>query len=151
MSQEIISSILNQFLFLEEGQVVFYSTLAEKATHEELNRGLKRLAAIEANHVKNLKEKIVFYFPEDNPLNPVRTTAVGVGLNLFGSSVGIAKGIVGLKNLIKAGALAETKAISEYRQALTKIQDPELRDMLWDHLIDEELHLLWLNEQAKQI
>lgn len=148
MIDDALLDLLNKFLFLEEGQVVLYSTLADKAPNEELNQGLRRLTAIEATHVENLKEKITLLFPQKDPANPLRTTMVGAGLDIFGGTVGIVKGVVGLKNLMKAGVFAETKAIAEYRQALTKIKNPQLRDMLWEHLIDEELHLLWLDKQT---
>ncbi len=151
MVQDTTLGLLNQFLLLEEGQVVFYSALTAKASNEELSRGLKRLAAVEANHVKNLKEKIACLSSDDNPFGPIKSTALEAGLGVFGGTVSIAEGIVGLKNLMNAGAFAESKAIADYRRALTKIQDPELRDMLWEHLIDEELHLLWLKKQAESI
>ncbi|MFA5535783.1 MAG: ferritin-like domain-containing protein [Bacillota bacterium] len=151
MVRDTTLDILNKFLLLEEGQVVFYSTLAAKAPNEELSRGLKRLAAIETNHVEHLKEKIALLSYSDSPFSALKNTAFEAGLEVFGGTVNIAEGIVGLKNLINAGALAESKAIADYRQALTKIQAPELKDMLWEHLIDEELHLLWLKKQAENL
>lgn len=152
MTQEALYGTLQKILLLEESQVVFYSTLASKAPNEEMVQGLQRLSAVEKEHVVNIQTKIAQLFPEkESSLLSLKDNVTDMGLSLFGSTVGITQEIAGLVNLLKAGAAAEQKAIGDYKKLLGQIQIPELREMLWGHLIDEELHYLWLQKRIKEM
>lgn len=152
MEQKTLYDLLKRILLLEEGQVVLYSALASKAPDEETTYGLKRLAAIEGEHVNHIETKIAKLFPEENgTLSTIKNTMKEASLKFFGSTINVTEGITGLITLMQAGAAAETKAIADYRQMLAQIREPELRDMMWHHLIDEELHYLWLEKRVQQM
>lgn len=147
-----IQDTLNRILLLEKSQVVLYSTLASKAPTEELAYGLQRLAQIENDHVIAISNKLKELFPhQENRIHQWKTSIADVGLKGFGSIVGTAQELTGLASMMKASAAAEEKAMAHYRQMLTQFKDFELRDMFWEHLIDEELHYLWLKEKAARM
>jgi rubrerythrin len=151
MDPNTLQETLNRMLLLEESQVTLYSTLASKAPGEELTYGLQRLAKIESDHVTAIRGKLTELFPvEDNAINNLKNSLTDAGLKLFSSTVSAAQDLTGLLPLMKAGAAAEEKAMADYRQTIAQIKDFELRDMFWEHLIDEELHYLWLKKKIEQ-
>lgn len=152
MDLNSIQEILNRMLLLEESQVVLYSALASKAHDEELTYGLQRLAKIERGHVTAIESKLKEMFPtQDNAIDNLKSSLADAGLKLFGSTVSAAQDLTGLIPLLKAGAAGEEKAMADYRQTIAQIKDFELRDIFWEHLIDEELHYLWLKKKIEQL
>ncbi|NLL18546.1 MAG: hypothetical protein GX262_05915, partial [Clostridia bacterium] len=105
----------------------------------------------ESDHVTAIRGKLTELFPvEDNAINNLKNSLTDAGLKLFSSTVSAAQDLTGLLPLMKAGAAAEEKAMADYRQTIAQIKDFELRDMFWEHLIDEELHYLWLKKKIEQ-
>lgn len=144
-----IQDVLNRILLLEKSQVVLYSTMAAKAPTEELAYGLQRLAKIENDHVMAIQHQLQNLVPnQENKIHQLKSSIADAGLKGFGSIISTAQEVTSLASLLKAGAYAEEKAMADYRQFLAHIRDVELRDMFWEHLIDEELHYLWLKEKA---
>lgn len=152
MDPNTIQEILNKMLLLEESQVTLYSSLVSKAPDEELTYGLQRLAKIESDHVKAIQAKLNSLFPnQDTALTNLKNSLADAGLKVFASTVSATQDLTGLTPLLKAGAAAEEKAMADYRQTIAQIKDFELRDMFWEHLIDEELHYLWLKKKIEQL
>ncbi|NLC76146.1 MAG: ferritin-like domain-containing protein [Clostridia bacterium] len=152
MDPNAIQEILNKMLLLEESQVTLYSALAAKAPNEELFYGLQRLAKIESDHVKAIENKLKSLFPApEEAISNLKNALTDGGLKIFGSTVSAVQGLTGLGPLLRAGAAAEEKAMADYRQHIAQIKDFELRDMFWEHLIDEELHYFWLKKKGEQL
>lgn len=152
MDSGSVQDTLNRILLLEKSQVVLYSTMASKAPTEELAYGLQRLAKIENDHVLAIENKLKKLFPhQDNKIHQLKSSVADAGLKGFGSIVSTAQELTSIASIMKAGAYAEEKAMNHYRQMLTQFKDFELRDMFWEHLIDEELHYLWLKEKAARM
>ena len=42
----------------------------------------------------------------------------------------------------------EKKAIADYRELIKMVDSPDIKDLLLNNLIDEELHINWLEHQA---
>lgn len=151
MGPDQVQDALQKILLLEKSQVVLYSTLAAKAPDEELMYGLQRLAKIENDHVLAIQQKLLEYYPNQEGLvRQVRDSLTGVGLKGFGTLISTAQGVAGLGALMKAAAAAEERAMADYRRAIARLKDQAIKDIFWEHLIDEELHHLWLKDKAAQ-
>lgn len=148
----MVQDALHKMLILEKSQVTLYSSLAAKAPNEELVHGLQRLAKIENDHVLAIEQKLLEYFPHQNgTLRQVKDSVAGLGLKGFSTLINTAGGLAGLGILMKAAAAAEERAMADYRKAIAHLQDQAIIDIFWEHLIDEELHYLWLKEKAAQL
>ncbi|HHY60017.1 MAG TPA: hypothetical protein GX504_05310 [Clostridia bacterium] len=152
MGPDLVQDALEKMLALEKSQVALYATLAAKAPDEELVYGLQRLAKIENDHVLAIQQKLREYYPNQESLfGQVKDSLTAVGLKGFSALVNTAQGVAGLGLLMKAAAAAEERAMADYRRAIARIKDQAIRDIFWEHLIDEELHYLWLKEKAAQL
>src|SRR5690606_26587222 len=96
--------------------------------------------------------KLAELFPrQGGKLRQWKNSVVDAGLKGFGSLVSTAQGLAGLGVVMKYAAMAEERAMADYRKSIVQIRDPELKAIFWQHLIDEELHYLWLKEKAVQL
>jgi len=51
-----------------------------------------------------------------------------------------------MKNVLRFDIALENKAITDYRDLIEKVREPEIRDLLWNNMIDEELHTSWMQD-----
>ena len=57
----------------------------------------------------------------------------------------------GLDAMIKLDVRIEQMAAQEYRQLISSVNDPTLLDLLWKHMIDEEMHRTWFESTLLKI
>lgn len=150
-TKELISQ-LNEFLFLEQGQVALYQTMAAQAPDRHQQQGLLRLAAIEEDHVRNISGLLVTCGGRTSGLPAFMASQWGYWLSRMGLTALISgtRLLADWETVLQGAVLGEEQAISAYRQLLDRVRDPELQAVLWFNLIDEELHACWLEFCAAQ-
>lgn len=135
---------LNWFYTLEIEQVELYQTQAQAATDIYLRQALTRIAAIEQEHVINLEAEI-----RRRGATPTRTGAV------IAPFLGVATGAIlnwtNARTLLWANITLEEKAMADYKRLILRVADRPLFDLLWNHLIDEDLHAAWFSNKLKEL
>ncbi|MBE3572192.1 MAG: ferritin-like domain-containing protein [Moorella humiferrea] len=141
--KELIRS-LNWFYTLEIEQVELYQTQARAATDIYLQQVLRRVAAIEGEHVINLEAEI-----RRRGANPTRTGAVIAPL--LGVAAGTILNWTDTRTVLWANITLEEKAMADYKRLILKVAEKPLFDLLWSHLIDEDLHTAWFSNKLKEL
>ncbi|MGE5652902.1 MAG: demethoxyubiquinone hydroxylase family protein [Bacillota bacterium] len=138
---------LRYFLALESAQVRLYQAQQRLVSDPTLYRALGHFAEVEVGHVENLKRTLEQYEIHPSGLNRIAKP--------LGAWVGEMSDALGLDAMIKLDVRIEQMAAQEYRQLIASVHDPALLDLLWKHMIDEEMHKTWfestllkLNSQA---
>ncbi|KAF1084053.1 Ferritin-like domain protein [Sporotomaculum syntrophicum] len=135
---------LNWFYSLELNQVDLYTAQAHALEDIYLAKTLARVAAIEQQHVDNLAEEIKKrgYMP----------TFLGDIISpLLGKTAGTLCGLFGPKVVFKMDITLEEKAMQDYKDMILHVgNDRHLFDVLWDNLIDEDLHTAWFANKLKE-
>lgn len=136
---------LNWFYTLELNQVELYTAQSKKVDDQYISKVLEKSAEIEEGHVYNIAAKI-------KELGG-KPTALG---NLLGPLTGKIGGniipLAGLINMLKANVMLEKKAMSDYKELISKVEnDKGLVELLWSNLIEEDLHTAWFNNKAQQL
>lgn len=139
LSQEAIILKLNWFYSLELNQVDLYYAQSKKVPDIYLKKTLERVAVIEDQHVKNISEMIRQFGGEPTIIGEYVAPITG---KIAGDVIGRA----GIANLLKANIALENKAMKDYRDFILRAgNNKELSELLWNNLIDEDLHTAWFS------
>jgi len=136
---------LNWFYSLELNQVDLYTAQAHAMEDIYLAKTLARIAAIEQQHVDNMAAEIKRRGAEPTRLGDVISP-------LLGKTAGFLSGLVGPKAILKLDITLEEKAMKDYKDLIVRIgNDPHLFDVLWDNLIDEDIHTAWFANKLREL
>ena len=115
-------------------------TLNEMEQYKELQETLEGIAVTEMHHHKMLGEAIV----------KLGGTPVMGGTHKFWNSsmVNYCKDII---NMINIDIKAENIAIENYKKTMRCVQNYSIRELIERIIMDEELHILALEEQKRKI
>ncbi|NLO97937.1 MAG: ferritin-like domain-containing protein [Peptococcaceae bacterium] len=141
MEDKIIIS-LKEFYILEKFQVAYYQAQADSATDEYYRKAFSKMVAIEQGHADFFAAKIL-KAKEKVP------KIVGSVFDLAGEILGETVELFGRHNTCKVSAALENRAVKMYREFIRLAKKEELQDLkdtLMDYLLDEEFHILWLND-----
>lgn len=145
MHKDDIITRLNWFYSLELEQVDLYTTQAHTVNDIYLSKALARVATIEQQHVDNIAAEI-------KRLGARPTRLGDIIAPLLGTAAGALTGALGSGVLLKANISLEEKAMKDYKNFILKAgDDPRLFALLWDNLIDEDLHTAWFANKLKEI
>lgn len=151
MDQTQLLNTLNWFLALEKTQVEFYHWLSRRAPHEELQYALKRFQKVEEEHVQLITAKIEALGGTPSKLYQALGAAIDVGAPLAAKLMGEATSLIGISKLLKTAYFIESQAIKDYKKLIASVEDGEIRDLLWNNLIDEQSHYLWLLHKVEEL
>jgi len=72
---------------------------------------------------------------------------------ILGKSMGYITGIMGPRALLKVDITLEEKAMQDYKNLIFQMGDGQMHlfDVLWDNLIDEDLHTAWFANKLKEL
>lgn len=147
MGKREILDFLNYALALELEQVEFYRDQYQAVIHglgdEHLATGIKRAMNMEQEHVSKIKEKI-----KEMGHKPTSFTRIAP---LVGEVAGMVGGQLSALNILKANVWVEQKAIDHYLRVLNQVDDPVLKTLLMENLVDEEFHAAWAQEKIEQM
>ena len=136
---------LNWFYSLELNQVDLYTAQSKHVKDMYVKKTLKRVAIIEQQHVDNIADTIHQYGETPTRLGDIIAP-------ITGKITGNITGKAGLINLLKANIVLEKKAMKDYKNFILKsVSDQDLFDLLWDNLIDEDLHTAWFHNKVKEL
>ncbi|MCL6639281.1 MAG: ferritin-like domain-containing protein [Firmicutes bacterium] len=145
MQREALIARLNWFYSLELQQVELYAAQAKAAADIYLAKALARIAVVEQQHVDNIAAAIRRLGGEPNRLGDVAAP-------LIGKAAGTLTGSLGAAVMLKANIALEEKAMKDYKDLILKGgDDPRLFAVLWDNLIDEDLHTAWFANKLKEL
>jgi bacterioferritin len=136
---------LNFFYSLELNQVELYTTQSKKVDDQYISKVLEKSAQIEEGHVYNIAAQI-------RELG-AKPTILGEFLGpITGKIGGSITPLTGLINMLKANVMLEKKAMADYRNLISKVEnDKGLVGLLWSNLIDEDLHTAWFSSKIEQL
>ncbi|BCV22641.1 ferritin-like domain-containing protein [Moorella sp. Hama-1] len=141
--QDLIRS-LNWFYSLEIEQMDLYNTQARAAGDLYLQQVLTRVAEIEQKHVINLEAEL-----KRRGATPTRLGTI------IAPILGIAAGTIlnwtSTRTVLWANITLEEKAMADYKGLILKVGEKPLFDLLWSHLIDEDLHTAWFTNKLKEL
>lgn len=145
MHEKELVTKLNWFYSLELNQVDLYTAQAHAMEDIYLAKTLARIAAIEQQHVDNMAAEIKRRGAEPTRLGDVISP-------LLGKTAGFLSGLVGPKAILKLDITLEEKAMKDYKDLIVRIgNDPHLFDVLWDNLIDEDIHTAWFANKLREL
>lgn len=145
MEKEALIKKLQWFYFLELNQVNLYLAQSREVDDFYLKQALSRIADVEQRHVENIKAKLA---------------QLGGAPSLTGERIAPISGSMGGLVTAKAGTIAilkanidlEEKAMKDYKDFILHVgRHDDLFEMLWDHLIDEDLHTAWFSNKVKEL
>jgi bacterioferritin len=143
MDDKVIAR-LNEFYNLETFQVSFYNTQYNLAIDEYDKKAFKKLIQIEQGHAD--------FFAKLLQESGESFETIGTLFDFAGSLVGKTSEVTGQRNYYKLGAMLENKAIQHYQKFIKECSEKkyiQLKNTLMEYLLDEEFHMLWLQDQAK--
>jgi bacterioferritin len=126
---------LRYFLVLEEAQVCLYASQQRLISDPVLYRALGHFRDVESEHVRNLEKVIT-----QRGGKPSRLTSLAGPMARF---IGNMAGSMGISLMLQLNLLIEQRAAQEYRLLIAETQSPALKNILWKHMIDEEMHRTW--------
>ncbi len=136
---------LNWFYTFEVSQVELYTSQSKQVDDIYVKKTLERLAIIEQNHVVNISKKIELMGGVPTKLGDIIKPITGTIASIMTDKVDLGK-------ILTVNMLLEQKAISDYKKAIEEVKDdPGLYKLLWDNLIDEDLHMAWLSRKANEL
>lgn len=145
MHEKKIIAKLNWFYSLELNQVDLYSAQARAVEDIYLSRALGRIAVIEQQHVDNMAAEIRRRGAEPTKLGDVISP-------LLGKTAGSLSSLAGPKWILKLGITLEEKAMRDYKDFIVRVgNDRHLFDVLWDNLIDEDIHTAWFANKLREL
>jgi len=145
MNKDALIARLNWFYSLELQQVNLYTAQAHATEDVYLAKALTRIAAIEQHHVDNIAGEIKRLGGEPQKLGDVIAPIVG-------KVAGALIGTLGQEMLLKADITLEEKAMKDYKDLILQAgDDHRLFVVLWDNLIDEDLHTAWFANKLKEL
>ncbi len=140
MDREDLISRLNWFYTLEINQVDLYMTQSREIDDPHLQRALKKFAETEQGHVENIREMI-------EQLGQTPTLVGEVLGDITGRIAGKLSSFPSHARTLRFDVALEKKAIADYRKLMDAVEEPAVRDLLWNNLIDEELHTSWMQRK----
>ncbi|RJQ25676.1 MAG: ferritin-like domain-containing protein [Peptococcaceae bacterium] len=144
MNEKELLARLNWFYSLELNQVDLYTAQAHAMEDIYLAKTLARVAAIEQQHVDNMAAEIKKRGAEPTRLGDAVAP-------LLGKASGTVVGILGAKAVLKTNIALEKKAMKDYKDFISRVEDDShLLNILWDNLIDEDLHTAWFTNKLKE-
>ncbi|MBE0466969.1 MAG: ferritin-like domain-containing protein [Candidatus Desulforudis sp.] len=144
MNKKELIARLNWFYSLELQQVDLYTAQSKHMENTYLSRTLARIAVIEQQHVDNIAAEL-----RKRDAEPTRLgTVVAPVLGTVGGTV---TGALGPKVVLKAGIALEEKAMQDYKDFILRAGDSQLFHLLWDNLIDEDLHTAWFINKLQEL
>ncbi len=145
MDNKTIMLKLNWFYSLELSQVDLYTAQAHALEDIYLAKTFAKIAAIEQQHVDNLAREIERRGDKPIFLGDVISP-------LLGKTAGAISELMGLKLMLKIDITLEEKAMHDYKKMILHVgNDRHLFDVLWDNLIDEDLHTAWFANKLKEL
>lgn len=122
-----------------------YTTQSRSQEDIYISRTLERIAGIEQQHVDNIAAMI-----KKLGANPTRIGDMVAPIT--GQIAGKLLGLAGTIITLKADIKLEEKAMKDYKTfLLTSGGHRELYQLLWNNLIDEDLHTAWLTGKVKEL
>ena len=145
MNERELVAKLNWLYSLELNQVDIYTAQARAVEDIYLAKTFARIAAIEQQHVDNMAAEIKRRGAEPTKLGDVISP-------LLGKTAGFLSGLAGPKAILKLDIDLEEKAMQDYKDLIIKVGfDRHLFDVLWDNLIDEDIHTAWFANKLKEL
>lgn len=136
---------MNWFYSLELTQVDLYTAQSQGVDDIYLSRALKRVAMIEQQHVDNIARKIRGLGKEPTKLGDVVAP-------FLGELAGKTSTVAGPEGLLWLDIQLEEKAMKDYKEFILQAGgEEELFNILWDNLIDEDLHAAWFTNKLKEL
>lgn len=136
---------LNWFYSLELNQVDLYTAQSKRQEDIYLQRVLERVAGIEQQHVDNIAAQI-------KSLGGIPTKLGDVLAPITGQIAGKILAGIGTVAVLKANIKLEEKAMQDYKNFLLQAGgDRELFNLLWNNLIDEDLHTAWFVSKLREL
>ncbi|MGF7185658.1 rubrerythrin [Desulfitispora alkaliphila] len=148
MNRKQILNSLNWFLLLEKQQVELYGSQSKSTDDPYLRRYLDRFAEIEQEHVNTITKIIKSFDSKPKPYVEYSGFFLGEFVRLGGQAIA---GHTDVKNYLRINMLGERMAIRDYKKFIRSVNDPTIKDALWKHLIDEELHLQWMQHRVREL
>jgi bacterioferritin len=143
MKEKELIAKLNWFYSLELNQVDFYMAQAGLMEDIYLIKTLQRIAGIEQQHVDNIAAQI-------KEMGYIPTKLGDVISPLLGKTAGYLSGALGPAAVLKIGITLEEKAMKDYKDLILRVSDQHISKILWDNLIDEDLHTAWFANKLKE-
>lgn len=137
MEKEELLRTLNWFYTLELNQVRMYSNQREQTDDPHLARAFKKFAELEQGHVERIRELI-----ENQGETPFLVGEVAG--KITGSIAGHLAEFTDWNRTLEFNISLEKKAISDYKDLAEKVSDEEIREVLLDNMLEEELHAVWM-------
>jgi bacterioferritin len=150
LEKEEVLSTLERFLFIEIQQAELYGTQARRVDHYHLSKAFEHFQKTEEQHVQEIKKMYKYISGKKDSLNEDKST-FGDSVKSMTSIAGTILEATGIINMLKFDIMAEKKAVSDYKAFLSKVKDPELKQLLWDNLIDEESHVAYMDAKLKEL
>lgn len=144
MDKEHLVSKLNWFYSLEMNQIEMYKTQSREAGDMHLARALNKFARIEQDHV----DKIRCLIEDMGEVPPLDWAAPG---ELAGHVAGMVTGLTDREKTLRFNIALERKAADDYWALIREVQDPEMKEVLWDNLINKEFHKSWMLEYLHNV
>jgi bacterioferritin len=135
---------LNWFYSLETQQVDLYTMQAHAMDDIYLAKAFARIAVIEQQHVDNIAAEIRRRGQAPTKLGEVIAPYLG-------KIAGGLTGALGAEAALKADIVLEKKAMKDYKDLILRTGEKELFDVLWDNLLDEDLHTAWFANKLKEL
>ena len=144
MDKKNLINRLNWFYSLELNQVEMYKAQSREADDLRLARALNKFARIEQDHVDKIRSLIEELGETPSPL----WEAAG---ELTGHVAGKLSGLTAREKTLRFNIALERKAVHDYQALIKEVDDPGIKDVLWDNLLDEELHKSWMLEYLHNV
>jgi bacterioferritin len=144
VDEKTLINRLNWFYSLELNQVDLYTAQSKSVNDIYLSKVLARTAVIEQQHVDNIAAEI-----KKRGFTP---TFLGDVLGpILGKVAGKLSGVMGPKTILEMDIALETRAMKDYKNLIMRVGDESLFDLLWDNLIDEDLHTAWFANKLREL
>ena len=136
---------LNWFYTLEKNQVDLYTSQSQHVENIYIKKTLKRVSLIEQKHVENIADML-------NTLG-TRPSLIGDVLGpRLGKISGKVTGKLKTSTFLKINVALEKKAMADYKKFISQIKGKgTLKELLWAHLIDEDLHAAWFTNKSNSL
>lgn len=144
-------SLLHRFLILEKFEYEHYVAQMQAVDNYKLMKALERFAIIELEHMHKIEKMLVELGEQNEGIN-LYTKAFfeNVG-GLVGTVAGNISEKMGLINMLRFSIFGEKNAVNHYDSFISKVEDDDLKNMLWENRIDEEMHQKWMEDYLGQL
>ncbi|MEW6723305.1 MAG: ferritin-like domain-containing protein [Bacillota bacterium] len=137
MTQKQLFRVLNYFIFLERRQVEIYLSQSARCLNRHLAEAFHHFAVVEQGHVDNLTTALE---ARGGRVGPVAYLTEGLG-----TLAGRAFRASGARTMLRLNVAIETKAATDYRRLIARVDDPQLRNTLISNCLEEEMHAAWMD------